>query len=82
MNCRNDEVPNPIETAIAHSVRHADAAAHIPNHSLRAADYALIGIKLTGKAIDTERRYHDDQLPPDIRVLVLTARTRQNLDKT
>ena len=69
---------NPIEIAVARSVGHAVATAHMADHSLRAADYALKAIKLAEKAIEMERAYQDNQLPLAIRELVLAARCKQH----
>ena len=71
---------NPVEIAAARSVGHAVATAHMADHSLRAADYALKAIKLAEKAIEIEQRFQDNQLPPDIRELVLSARCKKNIN--
>jgi hypothetical protein len=74
-----NESTDPIEIAVARSVGHAVATAHMAAHSLRAADYALKAIKLAEKAIEIERRFQDNQLPLDIREPVLSARRKQNI---
>jgi hypothetical protein len=60
--------------AIARSVGHAVATAHMADHSLGAAWYALKAVKNAGKSIDAERKWQDEQLPPEIKELVLSAR--------
>lgn len=72
-----NELTNPIEIAVARSVGHAAATAHMADHSLRAADYALKAIKLSGKAIDSERRNQDNQVPLNVRELVHSARSNR-----
>jgi hypothetical protein len=71
-----NELTNPMEMAVARAVGHLVATAHMADHSLRAADYALKSIKLASKSVDTERAYQDNQLPPDVRELVLSARSK------
>ena len=69
------EATNPIDTAIARSVGHAVATAHMADHSLGAALYGLKAVKLAGESIDEERKWQISQLqtlPPEIVDLVLT----------
>jgi len=69
-----NELTNPIEIAVARSVGHAVATAHMADHSLRAAEYALKATKLTGISIDNERNLQNKLLSPGIIDLVLSAR--------
>ena len=69
-----NELTNPIEIAVARSVGHAVATAHMADHSLRAAEYALKAIKLAGISIDNERNLQNKLLSPAIIDLVLSAR--------
>jgi hypothetical protein len=73
------ENSNPCSIAVARSAGHAVATAHMADHSTGAADYALRAVKNAGKSTDTERKWQDEQLPSDIRELVLTARSRRSL---
>lgn len=68
------ELTNSTEIAVARSIGHAVAAAHMADHSLRAAEYALKAIELAGKSIEKERKYQDKYLTPDITELVLSVR--------
>ena len=68
------ESSNPSAIAVARSVGHAVATAHMADHSLGAAWYALKAVKNAGKSIDAERRWQDEQLPLEIKEVVLTAR--------
>jgi hypothetical protein len=70
------ELTDPIEIAIARAIGHAVATAHMSDHSIKAADYALKAVKLAGKSIEKERKWQDELLPPDISDLVLTAREK------
>jgi hypothetical protein len=73
------ESSDPAAVAVARSVGQAVATAHMADHSLGAAWYALKAVKNAGKSADTERRWQDEQLPSEIRDLVLTARKSRNL---
>ncbi|MFX0022511.1 MAG: putative immunity protein [Candidatus Hermodarchaeota archaeon] len=68
---------NPTSIAVARSVGHAVATAHMADHSLGAALYALKAVKSAGKSIDVERNWQNKQLPPEIMDLVLTARIKK-----
>jgi hypothetical protein len=63
----------PVVVAVARSVGHAVATAHMADHSLGAALYGLKAVKSAGKSVDTERRWQKRQLPSEIEELVLTA---------
>jgi len=68
-----NESSNPIAIAVARAVGHAVATAHMADHSLGAALYALKAVKLAGKSIDAERKWQKDQLPSEIMEFVLSA---------
>lgn len=72
-----NESSNPTAIAVARSVGHAVATAHMADHSLGAAFYALKAVKSSNKSVDTERRWQNKQLPPEIMELVLTARNKK-----
>ncbi|HMF31968.1 MAG TPA: hypothetical protein VKK79_11160 [Candidatus Lokiarchaeia archaeon] len=73
------ESSTPIAIAVARSVGHAVATAHMADHSLGAALYALKAVKNAGKPIDAERKWQDEQLPPEIKELVLSARKSRKI---
>ena len=77
-----NENSNPISIAVARSVGHAVATAHMADHSLRAADYALKAIKISGQSVDAERKWQDEQLPTSIKDLVLSARNEKPDEKS
>ena len=66
-----------ISIAVARSIGQAVATAHMADHSLGAAIYALKAVKFANKSIDAERKWQNEQLPSEIRELVLTARTEK-----
>ena len=74
-----NELTNPIEIAVARSVGHAVATAHMADHSLRAAEYALRAVKLADKSIDNERKWQDKNLSPNIVELILSTRYKQKI---
>jgi hypothetical protein len=65
---------NPVNEAVARATGHAVATAHMADHSLGAALYALKAVKFAGKSIDDERNWQNGQLPAEIMELVITAR--------
>ena len=73
------ESSNPTSIAVARSVGHAVATAHMADHSLGAALYALKAVKNAGKSPDAERRWQDEQLPSEIKDLILTARKSRKI---
>ena len=73
------ESPNPIIIAVARSIGHAVATAHMADHSIGAAEYALKAIKLSGKSIEDERDWQDKELTLDISELILAARQKKKL---
>jgi len=73
------ESSHPTSRAVARSVGHAVATAHMADHSLGAALYALKAVKNAGKSPDAERRWQDEQLPSEIKDLILTARKSRKI---
>jgi hypothetical protein len=65
---------DPTLVEVARSVGHAVATAHMADHSVIAALYALKAVKSTGGSTCSERKWQNDQLPSEIAELVLTAR--------
>jgi hypothetical protein len=72
-----NESSNPIAVAVARAVGHAIATAHMADHSLGAALYALKAVKNAGKSGDEERKWQNEQLPSEILELVLTSRSKK-----
>jgi hypothetical protein len=73
------ESPDPVSMAVARSAGHAVATAHMADHAPGAADYALKALKLSGKSVEKERQWQDEQLPIEIRELVLSARAARSI---
>ncbi|MGZ7048074.1 MAG: putative immunity protein [Methanobacterium sp.] len=75
------ECTDSIAIAVARSVRHGVATAHMADHSLGAAWHALKAVKNAGKSVDNEKKGHDEQLPLEIKEMVLTARNAERFKK-
>ncbi len=75
------ESQNPASVAVARSVGHSVATAHMADHSLRAAWYALKAVKNSGESVEAERKWQDEQLSLEIRELVLSARKAEEIDR-
>ena len=71
------ESSNPTSLAVARSVGHAVATAHMADHSLGAALYALKAVKSASKSVDDERIWQNEQLPVEIKEIVLTAMSKK-----
>lgn len=69
-----NESTNPVLVALARCAGHAAATAHMADHALEAAMYALKAVKLAGKPVEAEREWQNSQLPEEIRNLILSAR--------
>lgn len=68
------EAGDPVSTAVARSAGHAVATAHMADHSLGAAMYALKAVHAAGASVDEERSWQNDRLPEEVSDLVLTGR--------
>jgi hypothetical protein len=68
------EYNDPVSTAVARSIGHAVATAHMADHSLGAALYALKAVRKANRSVDAERGWQNEQLPAGIRELILTGR--------
>ncbi len=71
------EASSPVEVAVARAVGHAVATAHMADHSLGPAYYALKAVKAAGKSTERERKWQDEHIPSEVRELVLGALTEK-----
>jgi hypothetical protein len=67
------ECSDPVSVAVARGVGHTLATAHIADHALGSALYALKAVKLAGKPVETEKKWQLEQLSGKIRELVVTS---------
>ena len=68
---------DPLTIAVARAVGQAVATAHMADHSLGAALYALKAVKYGGKSTNEERRWQNENLLAEIKSLVLTGRAEK-----
>ena len=68
------ELIDPTTVLVARSVGQAVATAHMADHSLGAAWYALKAVQSVGNSVEAEFIWQNKQLPPQIKELVLSAR--------
>lgn len=68
-----NENSDPTYVLVARAVGHAVATAHMADHSLRAAQYAIKATKSAGNPAEIERKWQEDQLPYQIKDLVISA---------
>ena len=73
------DTADPVIVAVSRAIGQAVATAHMADHSLGAAWYALKAVKAHGGSVEAEREWQDGQLPGDVRELVLSARERRNI---
>ena len=71
------ELLKPVAIAVARAVGHAVATAHMADHSLGAALYALKAVENAGGSTDAERKWQNERLPMEIRELVFGARAEK-----
>jgi hypothetical protein len=70
------ETANPVSVMIARGVGHAVATAHMADHALGPAYYALKAVKQSGGSLEEERKWQDEHLPEEVRELVLSTEKR------
>ena len=75
------EFVSPAAVAVARAVGQAVATAHMADHSLGGALYALKAIEATGQSIEPERTWQNERLPLEIKDLVLSAWEQEGLDR-
>jgi hypothetical protein len=71
------ESTNPVSIAVARSIGQAVATAHMADHSMGAALYALKALRLAGKSIDQERAWQNQQLPSELEELLRTTMAKK-----
>ena len=64
-----NETSNLTQTLVARSVGHAVATAHMADHSLVSAWYALKAVKNVDKSVEAERKWQDNQIPSKLTVI-------------
>ena len=62
---------NELEIAITRAAGHAAATAHMADHSMGSVYYGLKAIKINGGSIDSELNWQIEQIPSEIKELVI-----------
>jgi hypothetical protein len=75
-----NESTDPVSRAVARSVGHAVATAHMADHSVGAALYALKAVKNSGQSTGSERKWQNEQLEEEINELVMSSRSKKEKD--
>ncbi len=74
------DIPDPVWKAIAQSIGQAVSTAHMADHCVGAALYALKAVKQSGGSVAEERAWQDKQmasLPPELTHLVKETRNEK-----
>lgn len=71
------DIKHKSATAAARAAGHAVATAHMADHCLGAALYALKAVEATPAPVDVERAWQVEQLPDQVRELVVSALERR-----
>ncbi|MDP1726827.1 MAG: hypothetical protein Q8M15_08585 [Bacteroidota bacterium] len=75
---------DPIYKAVARSIGQAVATAHMADHSLGGAFYAIKAVKLANKNIERERDWQNkklDELPDELREIIQAMWKMKELDR-
>lgn len=62
---------DPAYVFVARAVGHAVATAHMADHALRAAQYAIKAVRCTGNSVESAQQWQEEQLPFQIKQLLL-----------
>ena len=77
VNTLDDE----LEIAITRAAGHAVATAHMADHSMGAVYYGLMAIKITGGSMDSELNWQIEQIPDEIKELVIDGLKNKGIIK-
>jgi Imm-5 like putative immunity protein len=72
------EVTSHSATAVARAAGHAAATAHMADHCLGASAYAVKAVEAVGASAEVERAWQLEQLPEELRDLVVSALHRRS----
>jgi hypothetical protein len=71
------DVGDKSASAAARAAGHAAATAQIADYCLGASHYAIKAVRATGASADAERAWQVEQLPDEVREVVVSARRRR-----
>ena len=72
---------NELEIAITRAAGHAVATAHMADHSMGTIYYGLKAIKINGGSIDSELNWEIEQIPSEIKELVINGLKNKGIIK-
>jgi hypothetical protein len=72
---------NKLEIAITRAAGHAVATAHMADHSMGTIYYGLKAIKTNGGSIDSELNWQIEQIPSEIKELVINGLKNKEIIK-
>jgi hypothetical protein len=72
---------NELEIAITRAAGHAAASAHMADHSLGTVYYGLKAVKISGGAVESEINWQIENMPNDIKKLVLEGLKNKKIIK-
>ena len=72
------ELTDPVQIALVRAAGHAVATAHMADHSMGGALYALKAVNCAGKSMDDERNWQMAQLPLEVMDFVLEAMNQKS----
>ena len=61
-----NEAVDPVAVAVARTIGHAVATAHMADHCLRATAYALKAVKAAGRSVEEEQKWQQEQIPGEV----------------
>jgi len=70
---------NELEIVITRAAGHAVATAHMADHSMGPVYYGIKAIKINGGSIDSELEWQIEQLPNNIKELVINGLTNKGI---
>jgi uncharacterized protein GlcG (DUF336 family) len=73
------EASSPVAVAVARSVGQAVATAHMADHSMGAAWYALKAVKSAGKSAEEEREWQNRKMPSELAEMLVNAREMRRI---
>jgi len=65
------ELTDPVQIALVRAAGHAVATAHMADHSMGGAVYAIKAVNCAGKSMEEEQNWQMEQLPMEVKDFVL-----------
>ena len=81
LRCRTSLLNNELEFLITRAAGHAVATAHMADHSMGPVYYGLKAIKIIGGSSDSELKWQIEQIPEEIKELVINGLKNKGIIK-